>query len=284
MPLDKNTLGKLKRFAQAFKEARDRDANESDTVMYLIKFFEDVLGYDSLAGEISKEVAIKDRYCDFCTKVEGVIRILVEAKAAGNQTLRDKDIEQAENYAARSGLKWVLLTNAVEWKLFHLTFNEGEGIQHELAFEVNLVDGLDGNSEKTWACLELLTKEALLKDSLAAFWSQKKTLAPASLVHVLFEESVLGVIRRELNRNAEARLDLLDVFDALKEVVSKDALLAAGDITFGKKKRRRRRKVKKIDHATGKETEVEEEVDDDSEETSEQKGPEAAAAQSPHVP
>ena len=34
MSLDKVFLTKLKRFAQAFKEARDREANESDTVMY----------------------------------------------------------------------------------------------------------------------------------------------------------------------------------------------------------------------------------------------------------
>ena len=32
--------------------------------MYLVKFFEEVLGFDSLKGEISKELAIKDRYCD----------------------------------------------------------------------------------------------------------------------------------------------------------------------------------------------------------------------------
>jgi len=62
--LDKSTSAQLKRFASAFKEARERGANESDTVMYLVKFFEDVLGYDSLKGEISKEVPINDRYCD----------------------------------------------------------------------------------------------------------------------------------------------------------------------------------------------------------------------------
>ena len=145
MALDKATVTKLKRFAQAFKDARDREANESDTVMFLVKFFEDVMGYDSLAGEISKEVAIKDRYVDFGIKLNGSIRFLVEAKAASNKGLRDKDIEQAENYAARSGIKWVVLTNGVEWQLYHLTFNEGEGIAHDLAFETNLVAALEND-------------------------------------------------------------------------------------------------------------------------------------------
>jgi hypothetical protein len=44
MPIDKATLTKLKKYAQVFKDARERNANESDTVMYLIEFFKDVLG------------------------------------------------------------------------------------------------------------------------------------------------------------------------------------------------------------------------------------------------
>jgi len=65
MPIDKPTLTKLKKFADVFKSARDRNVDESNTVMYLIKFFEEVLGYDPLAGEITTEIPIKDRYCDF---------------------------------------------------------------------------------------------------------------------------------------------------------------------------------------------------------------------------
>ena len=261
MALDKNVLQKLKRYAQVFREAAERDANESDTVMYLVKFFEDVLGYDSLAGEISKEVAIKDRYCDFGVKLGANIAFLVEAKAAGTQNLREKHIEQAENYASRSGIRWVLLTNGLQWQLYHLTFNEGEGIVHDLAFEVRLSDG-ETDMELAWSCLEMLSKPAVMKDLLANFWNQKKALAPVSLIRVLFSEPVLNVIRRELNRNAEARLELADVFAGVKDVLSKDAILAAGDITLAKK-RKKRRKVKKLDASTGQsmEVEVEEEVE-----------------------
>jgi len=266
MSLDKATLTKIKRFAQAFKDARERGANESDTVMFLIKFFEEVMGYDSLAGEISKEVVIKDRYCDFGIKLDGVIKFLVEAKAAGNKELREKDIEQAENYAARSGIKWVVLTNGIEWKLYHLTFNEGEGIQHDVAFELNLTTVLDADADGVWGCLEHLTKESIQNDTLEIFWGQKKALAPASLLRVLFHESVLSVIRRELNRNAEARLEMSDVRNAVKDVLSKDALFAAGEISMTKK-RKKRRKVKKVDTVTGKTTEVEIETDEDEDDT-----------------
>ena len=61
MGLDKQTTAQLTRFATAFREARDRGANESDTVMYLVKFFEDVLGYDSLKGEILGLIRLSGR-------------------------------------------------------------------------------------------------------------------------------------------------------------------------------------------------------------------------------
>ena len=136
MATPRATLNLLRKFAQAFQDARERGANESDTVMYLVKFFEEVLGYDSLKGQISKELAIKDRYCDIALKPDGSVRVLVEAKAASVAALLDKHIEQAGNYASRAGIRWALLTNGVEWRLYHLTFNEGEGIVHEVAFSL----------------------------------------------------------------------------------------------------------------------------------------------------
>jgi hypothetical protein len=243
MDLDKHTLQKLTKYAQVFKDARDRGANESDTVLYLVKFFEDVLAYDSLAGEISKEVSIKDRYCDFGVKLNSEIKLLVEVKSAGNKNLRDKDIEQAENYASRSGLRWVLLTNGIEWRLYHLSFNEGEGITHDELFKVNLVDEIDEKATSIWNYIGMLNKESMKKQVLDGYLLHKKTLEPASLVRALFSEVVLVTIRRELNRKSEVRVDMQDVFEAIKEVISKDALLEAGDINI-KKKRRKRKKIK----------------------------------------
>jgi predicted type IV restriction endonuclease len=260
MALPKDLLSQLQRFATAFREARDREANESDTVMYLVKFFEDVLGYDSLKGEISKEHAIKDRFCDIALKAEGSVKVLVEVKAAGQKTLSDKHIEQAENYASRAGIRWVILTNGIDWRLYHLTFAESEGITHELAFETNLLAGLETDPEGLWVNLGLLARDTITKSDLDDFWEHKKALSAASVVRVLLHENVLNSIRRELNRNAPARLDLEDVFKAVRDVLSKEALADAGDLSF-RKKRKRRRKVQRTDAATG--TVVTEEVEED---------------------
>jgi len=260
MSVPRDVLFQLRRFASAFKDARDRQANESDTVMYLVKFFEEVLGYDSLKGEISKELAIKDRYCDVALKVDGGVKVLVEVKAAGLKGLADKHIEQAENYASRAGLRWVVLTNGIEWRLYHLNFNEGEGITHDLAFEANLLTELESDPDALWSKLGVLSRASMKKDEVEEFWSHKKALSPSSVVRVLFHEDVLAVVRRELNRDAPARLDMEDVFKAVRDVLSKEALAEAGDLGI-RKKRKRRRKVQRTDATTG--AVVTEEVDED---------------------
>lgn len=240
MGLDKQTSAKLTRFATAFRDARERNANEADTVMLLIRFFDEVLGYDPLKGDVTKELAIKDRYCDVALKVDGVVRLIIEAKSASQKSLVEKHIEQAENYASRAGLPWVLLTNGIEWRLYHLTFNEGEGIAHDLAFVVNLVDEME-NLEPVWSRLELLSRANVKRGGLEDFWAQKKVLSPASVVRVLFHEEVLLHVRRMLRKEAGAMLDVQDVFSAIRDVISNEALAEAGDLGITKRRKHRRR-------------------------------------------
>lgn len=266
MAVEKPVLNQLRKYATAFRDARERGANESDTVMYLVKFFEEVLGYDSLKGEISKELAIKDRYCDIALKIDGTVRILVEGKAAGLKGLVDRNIEQAENYASKAGIRWVALTNGIEWRLYHLSWAENEGITHDLAWQGNLLDELDTDVDGLWGKLSLLSRAALANGSLDEYWEHKKALSPGSVVRVLFDEDVLMAIRRELNRNAPARLELEDVFNAVREALSKEALLEAGDITMKKKRKKRKKKITTTDTATGEIVTAEVEIEVDEEE------------------
>jgi hypothetical protein len=259
--IPKETMNRLALFATAFREARERGANESDTVMYLVKFFEEILGYESLKGEISKEFTIKDRYCDLALKTDGIPRVLVECKAASLKSLQDKHIEQAENYASRAGICWVVLTNGIEWRLYHLTFAETEGIVHDVAFEANLIEEMEKAPAQLWEKLSLLSREFVGKNGLEEYWSQKKALSPSSIIRALFTQDVLTVIRRELNRTAPARLEIEDVFNAIRDVLTKEALLEVGDITIKKSKKRRRR-MQKVD-AEGQTHEVEVEEDED---------------------
>jgi len=57
------------------------------------------------------------------------------------------------------GIEWVLLTNGIEWRLFHLTFAEGEGIAHDVAFSLSLPEQVEKDAAKFWedlsSCHEL---------------------------------------------------------------------------------------------------------------------------------
>jgi hypothetical protein len=237
MKIDKQILAKLRKFAKVFADARERDAKESDTVMYLIKFFEEVFEYNPLGGEISKEIPIKDRHCDFGILLENKNIFLVEAKSAGTKNLTAKHIEQAENYASHAGINWVLLTNGVVWQLYHLTF--GEGIQEELVFEVNFVDDLEQKSDYVWNTLSVLSKRNVREESLDTFYEQQKLLHPKNMVKLLLSEEVLMKLRQELK--APSRLDLTTVFEAVRDVLSQEAITLAADIAPPVRKKHRRK-------------------------------------------
>lgn len=250
MAIKKSVLNQLRRFATAFREARDRGANESDTMMFMVRFFEEVLGYDSLKGEISKELAIRDKYCDVALRIDGVVRILVEGKSAAIKDLVDKHIDQAENYASKAGIRWVLLANGIEWRLYHLSWGENEGITHDLAWQSNLLEELEADPEALWDKLSLLSRTSVEKGLLDEFWEHKKALSRGSIVRALFHEIVLRKVRQVLNKNAPARLDLEDVFVAVRESLSKESLLEAGDIGITKKKKKKKRAAKADTAAT----------------------------------
>jgi hypothetical protein len=249
MNTDKSTLGKLKKFGDVFKAARERNENESNTVMILIKFFEELFGYDPLTGEITKEIPIKDRFCDFAIVLGGKTdegkpkpEFLVEAKAAGVKNLNEKHIEQAYNYASRAPVNWIVLTNGLEWKLYHLAFDEKSGITPDLVFELNFLEDFETDPDFVWDKLSVLAKSNVLEKSLETYYEQQKLLSPKTIVGTLLGEEVLMKIRQELNRKAPARLALKDVFHAVTQVLDSEAVAAAGGLIPPLKKRRKKRR------------------------------------------
>ena len=223
----------LKKFVPHLLTARDQNLNEADTVQRLVKFFEDVLGYDAMS-EITREQQVKDRYVDLAIRVDGAVRFLIEAKSAGT-ILRDRHIEQAEHYAAQDNIRWVLLTNGVVWNLYHLTFEEG--IESSRVFSVDLAGGIiEAHAE----CLALLHRQAVRKDALEEHWRHKVALHPASLGKALFNEDVLRMLRRDIRKREGLQVDEEDLVTALHELFSAEAREQ-----MGPPKVRRRRKAKK---------------------------------------
>jgi hypothetical protein len=227
----------LKRFAPHFLQARDAGLNEADTVLRLCKFFEEVLGYDGLQ-DISRESQLKNKYIDICLKIDGRVRLLVEAKAA-NQQLRTRHIEQAQNYAAQNNYRWVILTNGVDWHLYHLSFEEG--IEEELAFMASLTD--EEHFEEAAKRLALLHKQSIKKGELESFWEKAAALDSGSIGKVLFSEHVLMLMRREIRREKGILVDPEDLAKSINEMLSAETREKLGPLRIRKRRRLARKSI-----------------------------------------
>jgi hypothetical protein len=221
----------LKKFAPAFLDARDASLNEADTVLRLCKFFEDVLEFDPIE-DISREANLKNKFVDLCLKVDGKVRLLVEAKAASVH-LRDRHIEQAQAYASHNNYPWVLLTNGVEWNLYHLSF--GDGIEYQLAFSVSLAaeSGLESAAEK----LGLLHKVSIRKGRLEEFWETATALSAGSVGKSLFTEPVLMVLRRQVRKDSGILVDHEELAEKLHQMLTVDAREEIGPMRIRRKRR-----------------------------------------------
>ncbi|MFH1220973.1 MAG: type I restriction enzyme HsdR N-terminal domain-containing protein [Candidatus Eisenbacteria bacterium] len=228
----------MKRFIPHFLEARQNGLNEADTVLRLCRFFEEVLGYDGLS-DISREAQLKHKYVDICLKIDGRIRLLVEAKAA-DQQLRDRHIEQAQTYASQNNYRWVLLTNGVDWHLYHLTFEEG--IEYERVFVVSLDN--EENFDDAVAKLMVLHKHSIRKGDLDRFWEKTAALGAGSIGKVLFSDSVLHLIRREIRREAGILIDPEDLGRSIHEMLSTEAREQIGPMRVRKRRRSTRRSAR----------------------------------------
>lgn len=249
--MEKELKKQFRKFSKIFIDAQEQGKKEADIVMYLVQFFHEALGYD-IFKEISKEYQIKGKYCDIALKMEGEVGILVEAKQPGMRLVK-KHIEQAEIYGMKSGIKWVLLTNGCEWKLFHLSYDEAEGIESTQVFSTDLVKSFMEKPNDVVEKFMLLHKRNFMKGELEKYFTKKTMLIPESLAKALFTEDVLKAIRKEVNKGAEVRVGIEDIEKALKNLLDKE-VLADMVIKVRKTKKATRRKVtrKKPNHKKNK--------------------------------
>ena len=222
----------LKRYLPHLLQARDDSLNEADTLQRVVRVLEDVLGYDLLT-DITRETQIKGGYVDLAIRLDGVTRFLIEVKAAG-VTLRDRHIEQAERYAAEGNIRWVLLTNGVNWNLYHLSFEEG--IEYERAFALDLASD---TPDVATQYLGLLHRKAITKRALESFWERRVALSPASIGKALFTEETLTFIRRCIRKNEGIVIDTEDLAAAMHNMLSTDTRELVGPVKI-----RRARKAK----------------------------------------
>lgn len=184
-----------RRFQKVLQNAKDRDINESDTVLIITDMLSRVFGFDKYS-EITSEFAIRNTYCDLAVKTDGNVKYLIEVKAIG-LALKDAHIRQAVGYGAQHGIQWVVLTNGVEWEIYRIKFDRPVG--HELLCSYNFLD-LNTRKNEDQEILYLLCKEGLSRDVIQEYHEHLMSVNRFIISAILQSDSGLNMIRRELRR------------------------------------------------------------------------------------
>ena len=214
----------IKRFKPIVAKAIDKDVNESDTVAIILDILSEVFGYDKYS-EITSEFAIKKTFCDLAIKIDGQLRLLLEAKAAG-LNLKEQHIKQAVDYGANSGVEWVILTNSVQWKVYRIIF--GKPVSSELIYEFDLLQ-INTKKECDFDLLYYLSKEAMSKtgkDALDEYHSHKQILNKFFMSQILLSEPVLDAIRKTLKKiSPETKCSNDEIHGIINdEIIKRDVL------------------------------------------------------------
>jgi len=211
----------LKRFQPILAAAKSRDVGESDTVTIVTDMLAEVFGFDKYS-EITSEYAIRGTYCDLAIKMDGTLQTLIEVKAIGIE-LKDAHVKQAVDYAANQGVDWVLLTNGITWRVYHIVF--AKPIDHELVIDIDFC-ALNSRSMSDVELLFLWCKEGWQKSVLGEFHTQKQALSRFFLGAMVLTEPVLEVIRRELRRvSPDVKIEVEQIRNVLaSEVIKREVM------------------------------------------------------------
>jgi hypothetical protein len=221
----------LKRFAPILTAAKSRDVNESDTSMIVTDILAEIFGYDKYS-EVTRELCIRGTFCDLATRIDGKFQMLIEVKAIGLE-LKDAHVKQAVDYAANQGIEWAALTNGNLWKVFRVIF--AKPIDAELVLDIDLLT-LSPKSSSDLESVYLLTRESMLKSGLYAYHDHLQATNKFYLAAVVLSDPVLDTIRRELRRLSDAKVEIEELREALKQQVFKRDVLE-GDKAEGARKK-----------------------------------------------
>ncbi|KQM99090.1 hypothetical protein ASE85_10160 [Sphingobium sp. Leaf26] len=213
----------LKHYQKIVGKLRERDISEADTVTVVKDMLTDIFGYDKYT-ELTSEQQIRGTFCDLAVKVEGKIYYLAEVKAAGIN-LNNTHLRQAINYGAHQGIEWIILTNAIEWKIYRIKF--GQPIDYEEVFSLDICK-LSTRVADDIAKLFLLCRENVSTDALTAFHQQAQIVNRFVIADLLKGAAVSATVRKEMRRLFEVKVTdeeiaLLVATEVLKrEVVDGD--------------------------------------------------------------
>lgn len=226
----------LKTYQAVAASHKSKDVSEADTVTLVKDILAYCFGYDKYQ-ELTSEQQIRGTYCDLAVKIDGTIKYLIEVKAAG-VALNDGHLRQAVQYGATQGIEWVVLTNAVEWRLYRIKF--GQPIEHEEVSAFSLLE-VSARNEDDQKKMFLLCREGIGSDAMGAYHQHTQILNRFVIAQLLLTEHVVSSVRKELRKLfPEVKIDAEQISDILSNEVLKR------EVIEGDKAKETAQKIKKL--------------------------------------
>ena len=248
----------ISRFQKVLHNARNRDVNESDTVMIITDMLADVFGFDKYM-EVTSEQAIRGTYCDLAVKLNDSVRYLIEVKAIG-LTLKENHLRQAVNYGANHGIPWVVLTNGVSWEIYRIKFDRP--LSHELVLAFDFLE-LNRRKSEDQRKLFLLCREGVTKAAIEEFHRHVQNVNRFVVSALIQSDPVLMVIRRELRRLAPgAKVSIEELKEMLPDILKRDVLEGESAEQARKRVQRALKKAQKAKQAKTKKESVQQEANE----------------------
>lgn len=198
----KELKSKIRKFLPKIREAKERGLNEADTRMRVRLLLSEVLGYD-LLNEITQEHIVQGHYVDMTVKTklwdsklkkyEHKVIFFIEVKSV-DTTLRKTHMFQAINYAATAGIDLVLLTNLIDYQLYHITWDKS-GVEPFMVMSFNI---LDDEIDYVASQIQLLRADSFKKGTIHKFLKEATTLSDQNFLTALLSPRVLSAIRSSL--------------------------------------------------------------------------------------
>jgi hypothetical protein len=147
-------------------------------------------------------------------QIKGNRHFLVEVKAL-TLALSDKHLRQVISYGANEGVDYAVLTNGREVHLHRILFDKP--IDSKLIFKVDISskETIKEAVEK----LQFLHRDAVTKKSLDRLWNRFIALEIYTIAGILFDNSIINIIRRALKRKFKNKFEREEIKDSLSRVI-----------------------------------------------------------------
>lgn len=209
----------IRRFSKPLADLVTRDANEGDTRLLVTDFLCEALGFDKYA-DLTTEYQVKGEFADYGIRIDKDLVAFIEVKRVAT-TLNPKHLRQVTTYSANEGVEWMILTNGVVWRAYHL--GGTVPLEIDLALEVNLL-GEDTAGQKA-AMLFYLSRESLRRRQIDELWKARRATSPKSLASVLTSTPVVDAVRKQLRRVTGQNVDDRELERLLRETVIREECL-----------------------------------------------------------